>query len=227
MQRDQLSISQAVRLIFPTGTNAARQEQAVEHWLASGALVGQRSPRTGEWVTTKAAVAEFLASEAARRAQIGVAARGGRNPVVGTGAGKLSARQVTTAQDLYQDAWREFFLSVLGRRSAKKQGERFQLAVLSAQVLIVVAIVVAGFLAVRGNSLTTEQAAIVNWIDENMGPHEVTQWYPPAPGPDGVSCMRVQFAYYSVGSQRVQTDRTFRVFDGAARPVTLPHEADD
>jgi hypothetical protein len=119
---------------------------------------------------------------------------------------------------------KEYFLAVVLRRRSGRRSQWFDRAVVAGQVLLVATALTALLAAVRqgGSLLRPEQRLVEASIAEEAGEVIVTRWFEPQSAPDGQGDLwRVQFRYFASDGQAVDTDRWYRVWQGAVSRVEV------
>lgn len=216
-----ISLVEAARLVDPRPGEIARHVVLLRAELAAGRLAGQRHGADGlHWTTTRRALAEYLArqrvtrSAAGREPRAGAARRGPSEP----------RRQAEAA---VRDAWRAYFLAVMLARSPRQASWGFRAAVVAGQLAVVAAVAVLVWQAAAAlvpPQLTSEQQAVVRWLEANAPDYRIEAWLPIGPGGESTddaaepavegTAVDVRYSYRGSRGRPIETLRRFTVQGG-------------
>ena len=221
-----LTLHEAAQFICRTPKPSAEQLARVRLELEHGVLQGRNDEKYG-WTTSASCVAEYLARRKLHQQRAKRAAVDGGEPAAASTAHPPGSadhyRAQQALQSVYRDILKDYFLTVLMRRSLRHQSRGFQCAVVAGQFLLL-AILIGGMIWSVQASLVPqppEQKAVQEWLAKNFPDCQIRGWPPAAPAPDGRGVsVRVQFRYKPPTGKGVETERTFVVNGEQVIPVS-------
>jgi len=216
-----LGAEEAARIIYATGEPTALQVYRVKKRLKSGVLKG-RCDSEGQWTTTPAWVAEYMAAQACRSQRSDE--RSGESPA-GSPASRSGDAQL---RPIYVEALQQYFLAVIFRRRLRSTSRHFRQLVLVGQAAILCLLLGAAVTAFRSlGAGHPERAAVQRWLEANVDRCIIEEWLPTVAHADGEGVLvRVRYRYSAGRERMVHTEQTFLVGADQVRRVVLDDEDD-
>ncbi len=227
-----LGLRDATRIIFDTREPNGTQVVAVRDLLVQGALQGER--RKNQWYTSREAVAEYLAASTLRKGESLAQDRSGQAGQSSRTAGRTTAStsvnnpyntergEAGSIRGVYRQYLKDYFLTVVNRRSTRNRSSAFRRAVIAGRVAGVLAIVLLWVFIYRTTfpAADPSHVAVEAWLQENLDRYEIVQWFPVEPHPAGGEQVRLRYKYFPRSRRSVLTNRVFVIHNGQVASVS-------
>ncbi len=198
-----LSLDQAAEIIFHTSEPTPKQVAKVRLLIERGILAGNLE---GRGSTSAESVANYLAKASLYK---------------GIAATPSEKRQDRTRQQreadadmrpIYSDLMKDYFLTVLRRRDAKRKSKAFRTAVLLGQLTaLAIILMFCVMLATSGIGAPGELAVVEEYLKNKSNTVEIDEWFPPTIADGGGNMIRVKYRIRGADGQLKPHDSVFTV----------------